>query len=218
MLKNLKEFQKLSRNKKILIVLTKFTFLFLLLVSLLNILNSSESEVVKIVLIFFTTSLFLSLTYLSVYDLLYMEIPAKLTVILPILLLISNILFGLMYGFETIITFWGENQSSPLLNILGGLVGAIFLALVVFATKEKGMGEGDIWVIATIGLMVGLEKLPIAFYIAIFSALFVGLLYSAKIKRFKGVPIPFVPFLVFGGLLSFAMNIDYRVLFFWSIS
>lgn len=218
MLKNLKEFQKLSRNKKILIVLTKFTFLFLLLVSLLNILNSSESEVVKIVLIFFTTSLFLSLTYLSAYDLLYMEIPAKLTVILPILLLISNILFGLMYGFETIITFWGENQSSPLLNILGGLVGAIFLALVVFATKEKGMGEGDIWVIATIGLMVGLEKLPIAFYIAIFSALFVGLLYSAKIKRFKGVPIPFVPFLVFGGLLSFALNIDYRVLFFWSIS
>lgn len=218
MLKNLKEFQKLSRNKKILIVLTKVTFLFLLLVSLLNILNSSASEVVKIVLIFFTTSLFLSLTYLSVYDLLYMEIPAKLTVILPILLLISNILFGLMYGFETIITFWGKNQSSPLLNILGGLVGAIFLALVVFATKEKGMGEGDIWVIATIGLMVGLEKLPIAFYIAIFSALFVGLLYSAKIKRFKGVPIPFVPFLVFGGLLSFALNIDYRVLFFWSIS
>lgn len=218
MLKNLKEFQKLSINKKILIVLTKVTFLFLLLVSLLNILNSSASEVVKIVLIFFTTSLFLSLTYLSVYDLLYMEIPAKLTVILPILLLISNILFGLMYGFETIITFWGKNQSSPLLNILGGLVGAIFLALVVFATKEKGMGEGDIWVIATIGLMVGLEKLPIAFYIAIFSALFVGLLYSAKIKRFKGVPIPFVPFLVFGGLLSFALNIDYRVLFFWSIS
>lgn len=218
MLKNLKEFQKLSLNKKILVLVTKLTFIALLIVCIVNIINSSQSEVVKIGLILFTTSLFFSLIYLSVYDLMYLEIPAKLTIILPVFLLFLNLLVGFINGFENVISFWDGNQSTPLVNILGGLVGAIFLALVVLATREKGMGEGDIWVIATIGLMVGLEKLPIAFYIAIFSALFVGLLYSAKIKKFKGVPIPFVPFLVLGGLVAFALNIDYRVLFFWGIS
>jgi leader peptidase (prepilin peptidase)/N-methyltransferase len=199
---------------------TLFTTSFTILLSIFTLftlfqINSSESNsaVVKLLLSIYIIAVYTLFTYLSVYDIVYFEIPGKLAVILPIAILVVNILLGLVIGFNSEISYWAGNSSTPLINIIGGIAGALVIGVIVFLTKGKGMGEGDIWVLAGLGFFIGYEKLIIAFYISIFSALIIGLLYSYRIKKLKGVPIPFVPFLVFGCLVAFSLNIDYRILF-----
>lgn len=208
------KFNSLTNSQKL------FTTTFTIVLSIFTLftlfqINSSESNttIVKIILSLYILFIYGMFTYLSIFDIVYYEIPGRLAIFLPIGILVVNILLGLVIGFNSEITYWAGNTSTPFINIIGGIVGAFVIGIIVLLTKGKGMGEGDIWVLAGLGFFIGYEKLIIGFYISIFSALIIGLLYSLKIKKLKGVPIPFVPFLVFGCLAAFSLNIDYRILF-----
>ena len=150
--------------------------------------------------------------YLSIFDILFYEIPAKVSMFFPIGMLFLNVLFGVFVGFQASFAFWYGNTTTVANNILGGIVAALVVGILVAITKGKGIGEGDIWVVAALGLFIGFDKLLVGFYIAIFTGLIAGVLYSIKLKRFKGVPIPFVPFLVFGFLAAFVFNLEFGFL------
>lgn len=207
-------FKSLNLFKKIFIIGFSIVILFFGFYSLIKIFQFDGNLLqTKILLIAGILITFIFFLYLSIYDIMKYEIPGKITVLFPVFLLLINILIGIVIGFNNNFNIWEGNSTSAFLNILGGMVGALTIGLIVFLTKEKGMGEGDIWVIASLGFFIGLEKLVIGFYLSIFSALFISIIYAIHLKRFKGVPIPFVPFLVFGCLTAFVLALDYRILF-----
>lgn len=205
-----KDFKKLSHKRKFLIVnltlLTIFTNIFVIY-KILNF-NNSYSLEVKILIILYSIFVISSLGYLSIFDIYYFAIPDKLTLILPIIMAIISLLLIPILGIQGELIFWQGNSIVPIHSILGGIAGAITIALIVFVTQGNGMGDGDIRIMAMVGLLVGINRLLIAFYITIFTGLIIGLVYTFIIKKFKDVPIPFVPFIAIGGILTFVLGLD----------
>ncbi|TXG77731.1 prepilin peptidase [Candidatus Dojkabacteria bacterium] len=93
---------------------------------------------------------------------------------------------------------WG---ASSVHHLIGGLVAAIFFAVLVFGSRETWMGRGDIWLAATIGLLVGIKYLLLTLTLSFLlgAVIGVGLLFFGG-KQLKS-QIPFAPFLVFGFFL-----------------
>lgn len=146
--------------------------------------------------------LFSSLLINSFIDLKTKNVFINIFIIPAILYLFYNSLFY----FEIV----RENPilKEPLLDfkesIIGLIVGGFFIFVVRFVAskfmKKEGMGEGDIFVSAFIGLFVGY---PLIFYVFIFAGL-VGLIsYFIYYKKVNEVFIPFVPFLSIGSLIVF---------------
>lgn len=80
---------------------------------------------------------------------------------------------------------------------------AAFFGLIVFLTRGKGMGEGDIILAFLIGMVLGIRDGTLAVFLAFLTgAAMAILLVLAGRKRF-GQTIPFAPFLVLGFFISF---------------
>lgn len=209
-----KTIKGLSPVKRLFILLFSIAMAVLAIGSIYKVLEFEINDpFVKIMFVVLIVLNFAVFYYLSIFDILFYEIPAKISMIFPIGILILNVIFGVFVGFTASYAFWYGNTTTVVNNILGGLVAAIVIGILVAITRGKGIGEGDIWVVAALGLFIGFEKILAGFYIAIFTGLIAGILYSIKLRRFKGVPIPFVPFLVIGFLAAFAFNLDYGILF-----
>lgn len=87
-------------------------------------------------------------------------------------------------------------------NILTGLGICAFFYLLVVATKERGMGGGDVKLGLLIGLFNGFPGGVIAIFLAfVIGSIFSVLLMLFKFKSIKDV-IPFGPFLILGSVLS----------------
>lgn len=200
---------KLSKNKKIFIFASQALLFLTYIYSSLRIISFNNELLITILFLFFTTISFLFFNIQIVQDIKSMEISAIIAYVPIVVLLIFLILIGLMYGFDTKINLWEGNSITVVNNILGGLFGSLIIGLIVFLTKGKGMGEGDIWIFGLVGLFVGLDKLIPSFYIAIFTALFFGLIQVLRFRRFKDLPIPFIPFLVVGGVIAFVAGIGF---------
>ncbi len=73
------------------------------------------------------------------------------------------------------------------------------------------MGEGDIRIGVILGLSFGVGKLLLGFYYAIFGALLFALIVHLIPKRHMNLKskIPFVPFLVTGGIAALFMPFDF---------
>lgn len=148
----------------------------------------------------------LFLFYLSVYDALFMEIPFIPSLLFLFSLIIFNVLGLIILGIDGKILLWSGNIINPTNNLLFSLIAAIFILIIVIATHEQGMGSGDIILAAIFGVILGGDKVSIGFYITIFSASIFGLIYATRIGKFKGVPIPFVPFITFGIIAAFSFS------------
>jgi len=85
-------------------------------------------------------------------------------------------------------------------GILTAFLAAIIFILLQIISKN-GVGGGDIKFIFCLGFWLGFEKILIAFYIAIISALIAVIFY--KKFRQKGALIPFGVFLSFGAIIAF---------------
>jgi prepilin signal peptidase PulO-like enzyme (type II secretory pathway) len=191
-----------SKNKKIFLwIYVPIIFSYLLL-SLYRVLDFDGNDILfKFCLTFTMLIIFTVLGYLAIFDLLRYEVPSKIVVFTPVI--------GIAFGFNREVVFWEGNSSTILSLLLGGIISALFIALAVFFSKGKGMGEGDIWVICILGFLVGLDKSITGFYMMIISALFLGLVLSIKRKKFRGNAVPLVPFLVFGYLTAFVFSFGY---------
>jgi len=79
---------------------------------------------------------------------------------------------------------------------------AAFFGIIVFLTRGKGMGEGDIILAFLIGMVLGLRDGILAVFLAfLIGATFALCLIFTGKKRF-GQTIPFAPFLVLGFWIS----------------
>jgi leader peptidase (prepilin peptidase) / N-methyltransferase len=90
---------------------------------------------------------------------------------------------------------------------LGAAAGYAVLWLIresyrLYAGTE-GMGYGDVKLAATIGIWVGIEAIPAVLFIAFAGGVALTLPLALLGRVGKGAPVPFGPFLAFGGLCAF---------------
>ncbi len=161
----------------------------------------------KLLLITIQNLIISALLYLANFDLLSFEIPERFALsIIGILILINTIAIAVL-GTQNAITIPLDFEFFPLSNYLGAIIYAGLIGAVVFATKEQGMGAGDIRVAAIIGLSLGLEKSIIALYVSIITAALYGVFFAIAKKKLQGVKLPFVPFMVFGALTTYLLSL-----------
>jgi len=80
--------------------------------------------------------------------------------------------------------------------ILAGLGGLGFFGLLVWITKGKGMGWGDVKLAFLIGLLLGWQKGIAALYLSFLTGAIVGVILILVGKKRFGQTVPFGPFLV----------------------
>ncbi len=101
--------------------------------------------------------------------------------------------FSLLFSFS----------DSVVLNHAGGMLfGGIFFALLVFLSRGRGMGFGDVKLALASGLILGWPDIALAIILSfVFGGIFGGVLILLRKKTMKD-KIPFAPFLVLGFLLT----------------
>lgn len=107
------------------------------------------------------------------------------------ILLVGAVLFSAVY------------YDSLLNTALGLLVGVAPIALIVYPSKGKWMGEGDVKIAAALGALVGYPN-AFVFLVSTFlvGGLFGSLAIASKQAKLK-TAIPFVPFMIVGALIAF---------------
>lgn len=81
-------------------------------------------------------------------------------------------------------------------GLLGGLILGGFFLLIVLATKEKGMGLGDVYLFILMGLLVGINYIYWALLITVFGAIIFSFVKYKGFKRKSKISL--VPFIFFG--------------------
>jgi len=151
--------------------------------------------------------LFCSLAFLAYFDFKKMEVHKTLSFVLMLVLLTINVLLFFIKGSHTEILVLNNWVFSPYQNIMSTLILGSLFQLIVLISKEKALGQGDVRIAIITGLLIGLNSLIYWAYITVFSALIFGLIVAYKKKKFKGLRIPFVPFMVLGCIIVLLFNI-----------
>lgn len=151
--------------------------------------------------VIFTYLVTLLLIILSVNDLIYFEISASITRVLVMLAILFNILGALtnLLDFKTF-------ALGTLDNLITGVVFSIIFYLIVRLTKEKGMGEGDIFLFMFIGLIFGWKLGLISITLTLLYASLFGLTLAILKRKFKNILIPLVPFISLGFITTLALG------------
>jgi len=132
-------------------------------------------------------SLISLLVIIVVSDLAYMLIPDRI-------LLFFLLVFIIERYFIPLDSWW---------NSMIGAVGAFVVLFLIGLVSNGGMGGGDIKLFGVLGFVLGWKLILITFIIACFTGTIFGLV-SMKARRIhKRNPIPFGPFIGFGGLISY---------------
>lgn len=196
-------------------VLGFVTFFILAVGYFLQLVNYENNSVVflinYLIIYFFLVALF----YLAVYDMFTYSIPADATRIITIAAVGVNLLFGLV---RIIWPEFGQNIGfGHLDNLLAGLVAGSFILLLIKLTKQKGMGEGDVYIALIIGILLGGQRGLAAFYITVITASLVGLIFMLRKHKLKGLIVPLVPFMALGFAGGAAVGNQLVNLLFFSI-
>ncbi|HRY60472.1 MAG TPA: prepilin peptidase [Patescibacteria group bacterium] len=130
------------------------------------------------------------------FDIFHYIIPDKVVIpaiVVSAVLAVINIIFHLDF-----FIFKPE-----VLNILLGPVigGGLFLILVL-ATKEKGMGWGDVKLGLLIGIILGYPLILVSLFFSFTIGSIVSIILIAAKKKTRKDIVPFGPFLVIGALLA----------------
>ncbi len=87
--------------------------------------------------------------------------------------------------------------------VVGALLAALVFCILIAVTRGKGMGLGDVKLVFLIGIVVGWPQLLIALFIAFVTGAAVAIVLVVSHVRTFGQTIPFGPFLLAGGVISF---------------
>jgi prepilin signal peptidase PulO-like enzyme (type II secretory pathway) len=86
--------------------------------------------------------------------------------------------------------------------LLAGYISSLFLLLLVFITKGKGMGLGDVKLAIPLGTILGLRQTPVWIFLAFLTGAYIGIILIL-VKRAKlRQKVPFGPFLIFAFIIS----------------
>lgn len=132
------------------------------------------------------------LVFFAVYDYFFWEVDVRVTIIAIIL----TIIIGILNQFNL-----GLLLPSIGSSIASGLFASLVISLIILFSKGSGMGDGDIFLFAFIGLLSGIEIFIITFFVIIWMASIMGIIKAIFLKKFKGVLIQFAPFISMGGIL-----------------
>lgn len=128
------------------------------------------------------------LVIVFVYDFLYMLIPTEI-IIPPVVLGI------ILYGYYAITL----HSLSLILNpLLAGVIAGGFIGLVVWLSRGKGMGAGDIGLAFLVGLFSGYPLVILSLFSAFILGSIVGIILIIIHKKKLKSAIPFGPFLILG--------------------
>jgi len=128
------------------------------------------------------------LVIIFVYDLKHYLIPDKVIYPAISVALVYDLLISDIHG-----------MSEILISAFGA---AAFFAVIVFGSRGRWMGAGDIKLAFLTGLLLGWPNILVALFFAFFSGAIIGIgLILANRKSFKS-EVPFGPFLVAGTLIA----------------
>ncbi|RDW16439.1 prepilin peptidase [Oceanobacillus arenosus] len=127
------------------------------------------------------------LMIILVSDIKYMVIQNKVLVFFLPLLIIMRVV-------QPLEPWW-----SP---IVGAIVIAVILAIIILVSRG-GMGAGDMKLFAVLGIVLGVEKVLLAFFLSCLLGAVIGMLLMLFniIKRRQ--PVPFGPYIVFAALIAY---------------
>ncbi len=140
-----------------------------------------------------------SLLVIFVYDLRHYIIPDKIIYPAVILTLIFHFFEILNFGHWNLFGIWdlGFGIWRPFFfYLLAGIGAAVFFLALVFITRGRGMGLGDVKLAFLMGLVLGWPKILLALFSAFFIGAMVGLILVILNKKTLKSQIPFGPFLV----------------------
>lgn len=146
------------------------------------------------------------LLYIAVEDIRTMKVHKRLSYGLLGFYVALNLILIALYGTEARFVISEDITYYPYLNLVTGTILVTATSLIIFITKQKGMGWGDTVYLGLLGLICGYPKSITALYIAIFSALIYGIVVGIRKKKILGVRIPFIPFIVEGIVLGFLLG------------
>nr|WP_068674674.1 A24 family peptidase [Oceanobacillus sp. Castelsardo] len=127
------------------------------------------------------------LMIIFVSDIKYMLIPNKV-------LLFFLPFFILMRVLVPLEPWW-----SP---IIGAIIGVVLLAIIIILSRG-GMGAGDMKLFGVLGIVLGVQKVLLAFFLSCMIGAIIGVfLLLTKIVGRKQ-PVPFGPYIVFGSLIAY---------------
>lgn len=128
-----------------------------------------------------------------IVDSLYLIIPDTVVVAL----------FTLTLAYRLFLTATGVMFFPDLVMTLVASVAAVgFFWFLWWVTKGKGMGLGDVKLVAALGLLLGWPKTFIGLFLAFILGAVIGIILLALGKKKFGQVIPFGPFLVVGTMLA----------------
>lgn len=127
------------------------------------------------------------LIIIFVSDLTYMLIPNKILLFfLPLFILMRFI-----------------SPIEPWYNPLIGAATGFLLIAIIIVVSNGGMGAGDMKLFGVLGIVLGLGKVLLTFFLAALLGALLGGIMMAMKKVKKQQPIPFGPYIVIGALVSY---------------
>lgn len=130
----------------------------------------------------------LVLWFAALYDWRHMVLPDWLT--LP----------AILAAFVGRLHIVGPDQWPSLL--LHGVVPAAAFTFLVFCSRGKWMGGGDIRLAALIGLLLSWRLIVVAFVLSFFFGALLGVILMIAKKATRKTELPYAPFLVFSALVA----------------
>lgn len=168
-------------NKKISILYPIMEFLTGLLFALSFIIFGFSME---LIVALFLVSL---LVIIFVSDIRYMIIPNKVLVFFIPFFVILRII-------EPLNPWW-----SP---IVGAFSGFVIIALIILVSRG-GMGAGDMKLFFVLGIVLGIERVLMAFFLSCLIGALIGMLLLMLKRIDRKQPVPFGPYIVIGTLLTY---------------
>ena len=130
-------------------------------------------------------------------------------VVVFIILFFSDLRFGTLPDWISLpaiiltggLYFFGKfgQINDPWLAALGAL---LFFLLLVFITRGKGMGIGDLKLVFLIGLVLGFPKTVIALWLAFLTGALTGVILVLAKKKTLKQTVPFGPFLIASTIIA----------------
>jgi len=149
------------------------------------------------------------LLYLSIFDVMSFSIPEIISKRMLLFALSINLVFlilKILLNNTDYSYIFGLINLGSIFNLIAGLMGGGIIWVIVKISRERAMGAGDIDILAAIGLMVGLPGIFYSFFYTLMAASLISILYVLIIRKYKGVLIPFVPFLSTGFILCLVIS------------
>lgn len=162
------------------------------------------------------TFVFVTLLYLSVFDIIHLAIPENFLKATLLIVVIANLLFG---AYKLLIVRIEGVEAFPFVSMgtIGSIVAGLILGGVIFLinrlSNKKAIGEGDIYIMMMIGFTLGFAMSLVSFFLTCILGSVVGLAYAASIKKFKGILVPFVPLILMGFVFTLFVGMELYSLF-----